>query len=166
MSVVSVLGPAGSLVSLINATGTLSRELYCLARGVRAARKDIRKFARKLSMFSWSSNEACACLLRHYSNEAGLDTFSNAKKKRFLRHAKESAKEILKDVENISPRILAMEPSGIELTLISKIKWYQRKSEVRDLTFEMSALQTSLALLMTTVTYEVQIRNGADPETL
>ncbi|OBT78911.1 hypothetical protein VF21_02770 [Pseudogymnoascus sp. 05NY08] len=166
MGVVSVLGPAGSLVSLINATGALSKELYCLARGVRAARKDIRKFARKLSMFSWSSNEACACLLRHYSDETGLDTLSNAKKRRFLKRAEESAKEILKDVKNISPRILAMEPSGIELTLISKIKWYQRKSEVRDLTFEMGALQTSLALLMTTVTYEVQIRNGADPKTL
>ncbi|OBT66177.1 hypothetical protein VE03_05091 [Pseudogymnoascus sp. 23342-1-I1] len=166
MGVVSVLGPTGSLVSLINATGMLSKELYCLARGVRAARKDIRKFARKLSMFSWSSNEACSCLLRHYSNETGLDTLSNAKKKRFLKRAEESAKEILKDVESISPRILSMEPSGIELGLISKIKWYRRKSEVRDLDFEMNALQTSLALLMSTVTYEVQIRNKADPEAL
>lgn len=166
MGVISVLGPAGSLVTLINATSVLSNQLYDLARAVRAARKDIRRFARNLNMFSWSSNEACACLLRHYSNEERLDTLSNAKKKRFLRRAEESAREILEDVENICPRILEMEPSGIEIRLISKFKWYQRKSEVRDLTLEMGALQTSLALLMSTVTYEVQIRNKADPETL
>lgn len=166
MSPISVLGPAGSLVGLINATGILSKELYDLARGVRAARKDIRKFARKLSMFAWSSNEACSCLLRHYTNDTGLDTISNAKKKRFLKRAEESAREILKDVENIAPRIMSMEPSGIELSLISKFKWYQRKSEVRDLTLEMSALQYSLSLVMSTVNYEVQIQQGADPEAL
>ncbi|KFY07971.1 hypothetical protein V492_06654 [Pseudogymnoascus sp. VKM F-4246] len=166
MSLVSVLGAGGSLGSLISATGILSKELYKLARGVRAAKKDIRKFARKLAMFSWSSNEACACLLRHYSNESGLDTLANAKKKRFLKRAEESAEEILKDVEKISPRLLSMEPAGIELTLISKIRWHKRKSAVRDLNFEMGALQTSLTLLVSTVTYEVQIRDNADPEVL
>lgn len=166
MDVVSVLGPTGSLGSLISATGMLSKELYYLARGVKAAKKDIRKFARKLSMFSWSSNEARSCLLRHYSSGTDLETLSNAKKKRFLSRAEESANEILKDVENISPRILEMDTSRIELTLVSKFRWYRRKSEVRDLTFEMGALQTSLALLMTTVNYEVQIRNKADPEAL
>ncbi|KFZ03838.1 hypothetical protein V502_10620 [Pseudogymnoascus sp. VKM F-4520 (FW-2644)] len=59
-----------------------------------------------------------------------------------------------------------MESPGIEFGLISKIKWYQRKSEVRDLTLEMGALQNSLALLLATVTYEIQIRQGAGPEAL
>lgn len=166
MGHISVLGPAGSLGDLISATGTLAKNLYCLARGVRAARKEIRRFADTLSFFSWSSNEACECLLRHYSNETGLDTLSNARKKHFLKRAKASAKGILNDVENIAPRILSMESPGIEFGLISKIKWYQRKSEVRDLTLEMGALQNSLALLLATVTYEIQIRQGAGPEAL
>ena len=101
-----------------------------------------------------------------FRSDTGLDTISNAKKKRFLKRAEESAREILKDVENIAPRIMSMEPSGIELSLISKFKWYQRKSEVRDLTLEMSALQYSLSLVMSTVNYEVQIQQGADPEAL
>lgn len=167
MDPLGVLGPAGSLGELICATVKLAGQLRHLAKRVRTAEKDIRQFASELSMFSFASDRACDCILQHYSTRNKLLTLSIVEEEEFLRDAEESAKYIMDNVEKIKPRMRSMRSSStIDLSLISKIKWAQRKSEVRDLTLKMSALKTTLTLLMITVIYEVQIQQNEAPETL
>lgn len=167
MGPIDVLGPVGSLGELIYATAKLAGQLRRLARRVRTAEKDIRQFASELSMFSFASDRACAYILEHYSSKTKLVTLSIVEEEEFLRDAEESAKYIMDNVEKIKPRMRSMKSSStIDLSLISKIKWAKRKSEVRDLTFNMGALKTTLTLLMITVVYEVQRQQNEAPEAL
>lgn len=166
MSLINVLGAGGSLGNLISATGKLARQLYRLAQRVRTAREDIQQFARTLTMFSSATGQACACLLQHYSSETELLSLSKVNEKHFLRDAEESAKYIMDNVKKIKPRMKSMESSIVDLSVISKFKWAKRKSEVRDLSSKMRALESSLTLLMITVVYEVQIQQKAAPEAL
>lgn len=167
MDPLSVLGAAGSLVALVEISGKLGKGLFRLARGVKAAETNILRFARKVSMFSTTSNVARTCLLDHYSRSGTeLRTFANIEKTQFMKDAGASAEDILNDVKRIAPRMWSMRSSGVEFSLVSKIKWHQRKSEVHDLKLEMTAFETTLTLLMTTVVYEVQLQQNADPMTL
>lgn len=163
MDPLSALGAVGSLLAIIEASGKLARRLYRVARGLKAAKKDIKRFASEVSIFSQVLYSVFNCLRDHYTRSEKLKIINNLQRKNLIDMIAKQATLTIGEVEDIFPQMKSLESF---IKFWEKIKWLHRKPDVAELRLQMNSLAAAVNMLMSCINYEDKRLQGVDAKIL
>jgi hypothetical protein len=159
------IGLAASIVAIGQAAEialNMSRSMRRLARRIRAAQDDIRRFAKDIEIFSSVIGAAHFSLYSHCDTEKTLSPVLQ-----YIEHSKvldqlvEQSDGVIDHIGELKPRIRTLES---RIPLKTKFKWVFRRAEVEALGPKMESVKTSLNLIITIVTLEIVAQKDSSKE--
>jgi hypothetical protein len=149
-----VIGIIGSIIAVATVTTQLSRSLHGIAKSIGSAGDDIEKFAMNTADFSALMRLAHTSLDSHcakLSAQSSSDTFRQITEGGVLEQLLEHCKLINKWIAQLKPRLKSLRSN---IALVSRVKWYFQKSDVKDLGNEMDSMKASIQLMLSIVSIE------------
>jgi hypothetical protein len=163
MDPATVIGLIGSLLAIIHASTKLASWIREVSRGLKAAKKQIRRLVREMTAFSGILSVVRACIRDRHLRSEELRIFGARKTKKLMSLITRQAKETIADVDGICPQ---MEKLESWTKFLEKLKWLRKKEEVKALGWQMHSLTATLNVLMSCVNYEERRLRGEDPTEL
>lgn len=163
MDPATIVGLVVSLFAIIKASAKLASWMREVSRGLKAAKKQIRRLVREMTTFSGILSVVRDCIRDHHSRPEEFQIFSAGKTKKLMSLIKRQAKETIADVKRICPQ---MEKLESWTKFLEKLKWLRNKVEVKALGWQMHSLTATLNVLMSCVNYEERRLRGEDPKEL
>jgi hypothetical protein len=151
-----VIGLAASIVAIGQAAQialNMSRSMRRLARRIRAARDDIRRFAKDIEIFSSVIEAAHYSLYIHCDPKKTLSPVLHyIENSKVLNQLVEQSDGVIDHIGELKPRIQSLES---RIPLKTKFKWIFRRAEIEALGPKMESVKASLNLIMTIVSMEM-----------
>jgi arginine deiminase len=154
------LSLTASLIAIGTAATTalqISKSLYDFARAYKSAGEEIENFALDLRSFASVVQLGQDSLDRHRKNAPFSQVIRYIESLDVLNQLASQSSRTTTNIERVWQQTQSLQTD----TLVTKVKWMAKKSEVRRLKPDMESLKSSLHLVMAAVTMEALQQSGS-----